>query len=86
LFGLQGLDSLTHSLFWSLLVNIGVYLTVSLWRAPSGQEASQALLFVDVFERTDRFRVTRCFGAAVPSCPTCCACVSVIWRDKAQPV
>jgi hypothetical protein len=43
LFGLQGLDSLTHSLFWSLLVNIGAYLTVSLWRAPSGQEASQAL-------------------------------------------
>ena len=54
LFGLQGLDSLTHSLFWSLLVNIGAYLGVSLWRAPSGQEASQALLFVDVFERTDR--------------------------------
>ena len=54
LFGLQGLDGLTHSLFWSLLVNIGAYLGVSLWRAPSGQEASQALLFVDVFERTDR--------------------------------
>jgi signal transduction histidine kinase len=54
LLGLQGLDSLTHSLFWSLLVNIGAYLGVSLWRAPSGQEASQALLFVDVFERTNR--------------------------------
>jgi hypothetical protein len=27
LLGLQGLDSLTHSLFWSLLLNIGVYLT-----------------------------------------------------------
>jgi Na+/proline symporter/nitrogen-specific signal transduction histidine kinase len=52
LFGLQGLDNLTHSLFWSLLVNIGAYVGLSLWRAPSGQEASQALLFVDVFERT----------------------------------
>ena len=52
LFGLQGLDGLTHSLFWSLLVNAGAYLSLSLWRAPSGQEASQALLFVDVFERT----------------------------------
>jgi signal transduction histidine kinase len=52
LLGLQGLDNLTHSLFWSLLVNIGAYVGLSLWRAPSGQEASQALLFVDVFKRT----------------------------------
>jgi Na+/proline symporter/signal transduction histidine kinase len=50
--GLQGLDSLTHALFWSLLVNTGVYVGVSLWRPPSGQEASQAMLFVDVFKRT----------------------------------
>ncbi|HEX5698620.1 MAG TPA: sensor histidine kinase [Rhodoferax sp.] len=52
LFGLRGLDNLTHSLFWSLLANIGAYVGLSLWRAPNGQEASQALLFVDVFKRT----------------------------------
>ena len=52
LFGLQGLDYLTHSLFWSLLANAGLYVAVSLWRAPSAREASQALLFVDVFKRT----------------------------------
>jgi len=52
LFGLQGLDYLTHSLFWSLLANVGLYVAVSLWRAPSAREASQALLFVDVFKRT----------------------------------
>ena len=52
LFGLRGLDGLTHSLFWSLLLNIGAYVGVSVWRAPSAREASQALLFVDVFERT----------------------------------
>ncbi len=51
LLGLQGLDGLTHSLFWSLLVNVVAYVGLSLWRAPSGQEASQALLFVDVFQR-----------------------------------
>ena len=44
--GLSGLDNLTHSLFWSLLVNIVAYVGLSLWRAPSGQEAGQALLFV----------------------------------------
>ncbi len=52
LFGLGGMDNLTHSLFWSLLLNIGAYVGVSLWRAPSAREASQALLFVDVFQRT----------------------------------
>ena len=51
LFGLTGLDGLTHSLFWSLLANVGAYVAVSLARAPSAQETSQALLFVDVFER-----------------------------------
>ena len=56
LLGLRGLDSLTHSLFWSLLANVGAYVAVSLWRAPSAREASQALLFVDVFQRTGQRR------------------------------
>lgn len=51
LFGLTGLDTLTHSLFWSLLVNVGLYVGLSLLRAPSAREASQALLFVDVFRQ-----------------------------------
>ncbi|HUP07345.1 MAG TPA: ATP-binding protein, partial [Caldimonas sp.] len=51
LLGLSGLDSLTHSLLWSLLANAGLYVGVSLWRAPSARETSQAVLFVDVFER-----------------------------------
>lgn len=52
LFGLDGLDHLTHSLFWSLLFNTGAYVLVSVWRGPSVREATQAVLFVDVFERT----------------------------------
>ncbi|GAB4216603.1 MAG: ATP-binding protein [Rhodoferax sp.] len=52
LLGLHGMDGLTHSLFWSLLVNAGALVVLSLWRGPSGAEASQALLFVDVFERS----------------------------------
>ncbi len=50
--GLAGLDSLTHSLFWSLFVNIAAYVAVSLWKRPTAHETSQALLFVDVFQRT----------------------------------
>jgi Na+/proline symporter/nitrogen-specific signal transduction histidine kinase len=52
--GLVGLDNLSHSLFWSLLVNISAYVGISLWRTPSAAEASQALLFVDVFQRTSQ--------------------------------
>ncbi len=52
LLGLSGLDNLSHSLFWSLLANLGAYVGVSLWRSPNAAEASQALLFVDVFGRS----------------------------------
>jgi Na+/proline symporter/nitrogen-specific signal transduction histidine kinase len=52
LLGLTGMDNLTHSLFWSLLANVVAFVGVSLWRTPSAAETSQALLFVDVFERT----------------------------------
>ncbi|MDT3679775.1 MAG: sensor histidine kinase [Burkholderiaceae bacterium] len=48
LFGMTRLDGLTHALFWSLLVNAGLYVVVSLARRPSAREASQAMLFVDV--------------------------------------
>jgi Na+/proline symporter/nitrogen-specific signal transduction histidine kinase len=56
LLGLGGFDPLTHALFWSLLGNVGLYVGVSLWRSPSVAEASQALLFVDVFERSSQLQ------------------------------
>ncbi len=52
LFGIVGLDPIAHSLFWSLSVNIGAYLCVSLWRRPNAVEAGQAMLFVDVFRQS----------------------------------
>ncbi len=51
--GLTGLDNLTHALLWSLLANIGLFVGVSLARAPSLREMQQALRFVDVFRRDD---------------------------------
>jgi Na+/proline symporter/nitrogen-specific signal transduction histidine kinase len=51
LFGLGGLDNLTHALLWSLLANIGLFVAVSLARAPSAREMRQALRFVDVFRQ-----------------------------------
>ena len=59
LFGITGLDALSHSLFWSLTVNIALYVGLSMLRAPSAREQSQALLFADVFTR----------GEAAPDAP-----------------
>ena len=51
LFGLQGLDDITHCLFWSMLANIGCYVGISLLQRPSAAEHSQATLFVDVVKQ-----------------------------------
>jgi signal transduction histidine kinase len=47
LFGLRGLDDITHCLFWSMLFNIGAYAGVSLVTKPTLAEQIQANLFVD---------------------------------------
>ncbi|MEQ9607006.1 MAG: ATP-binding protein, partial [Kiloniellaceae bacterium] len=52
LFGLQGLDSLSHAMFWSMLANIGGYVIVSLLARQSAIERIQAVLFVDVFRHS----------------------------------
>jgi hypothetical protein len=52
LFGLGGLDEITHCLFWSLLANIGCYVGISLARRPGAAEHSQATLFVDALRHT----------------------------------
>jgi PAS domain S-box-containing protein len=49
--GLTGLDKLSHAFFWSLLVNAGTFVSVSLLTAPSPVEEEQARRFVGVFER-----------------------------------
>ena len=60
LFGLTGLDEISHSMFWSMLANVGLYVSVSLAGRPGLAERSQATLFVDVFRRTHgRERVWR---------------------------
>nr|WP_315487165.1 sensor histidine kinase [uncultured Undibacterium sp.] len=46
LFGLGGLDVITHCIVWSLLANLSAYIGVSLMRAPNVGEARQANLFV----------------------------------------
>jgi signal transduction histidine kinase len=52
LFGLGGLDEISHCLFWSFFANIGAYVAVSIMRPPTAAEASQATLFVDALKHT----------------------------------
>jgi Na+/proline symporter/signal transduction histidine kinase len=47
LFGLEGLDQVSHALFWSLLANVCAYAGVSLSGSQNGVEKAQAILFVD---------------------------------------
>jgi Na+/proline symporter/signal transduction histidine kinase len=50
LFGLQGLDDVTHCLFWSMLANVGLYVGISLCQRLSATDHSQATLFVDALK------------------------------------
>lgn len=50
LFGLTGLDDISHALFWSMLANVGAYVAVSLAGTQGLRERAQAVLFVDVFK------------------------------------
>ena len=49
LFGLAGLDQISHAMIWSMIANVGAYCAVSLSGSPSAEEHRQASLFVDVF-------------------------------------
>ncbi len=52
LFGLAGLDTITHAMIWSMIANIGAYVAFSLLGRQGAAEHSQATLFVDVFTQT----------------------------------
>jgi signal transduction histidine kinase len=52
LFGLRGLDEVSHALFWSMLANVGGFVGVSLASRQSAVEKTQATLFVDAYAHT----------------------------------
>ena len=47
LFGLTGMDPVSHAMFWSALLNIGGYVGVSLAGRPGAAERAQAVQFVE---------------------------------------
>lgn len=51
LFGLTEFDPLVHALFWSMSINIALFIGVSLLTEPTPLARLQATLFIDVFRR-----------------------------------
>jgi hypothetical protein len=49
LFGVSGLDTITHAMMFSMLANAGAYVLVSVFGRAGGAEQAQAVAFVDVF-------------------------------------
>ncbi len=54
LFGLDGMSPVAHGLFWSLFINVGLYVGLSLNTRPTAVEHSQARAFVDVLPLSTR--------------------------------
>jgi Na+/proline symporter/nitrogen-specific signal transduction histidine kinase len=52
LFGLYMADATTHTMVWSMLANIGLYVAVSVFTRQSATEHNQANHFVNVFAET----------------------------------
>jgi len=56
LFGLEGMDQISHAAFWSLLANTVLYVFVSLTTSASALEYSQANLFVNIYHVEQRYQ------------------------------
>lgn len=54
LFGLEGMDSISHGLFWSLLLNIFCYVYYSINSHQSSIDYNQAVIFVDIFKYSEQ--------------------------------
>ncbi len=65
LFGLTGMDLWSHSLFWSMLFNIGSYIICSILLNQNEQERDQVHKFIGIFSheeihrRTERTRLSK---------------------------
>ncbi|WP_371322663.1 sensor histidine kinase [Dechloromonas sp. ZY10] len=84
LFGLSGLDEITHALWWSLLFNLGLYLTVSLFGRRDALEAAQAERFVDVEQASQALVATGLWRGKVAAEPLLALLERFLGRDRAR--
>ena len=55
-FGIDGMDPTVHAVFWSLLLNTGVFIVMSLLTFPKPLERLQGAQFVNVFDHSGQAR------------------------------
>ena len=67
LLGLEGLDNISHALFWSMLGNIGCLVGISLFAKQNAVEQVQAKLFVDVLQESGKEQAYFWHGTATVS-------------------
>ncbi len=53
LFGLEGFDSISHSLIWSMFFNVFLFVVVSLYSRQKTQEVYQAEIFVNIYKHAE---------------------------------
>ncbi|MCI2398998.1 ATP-binding protein [Aliiroseovarius subalbicans] len=56
LFGVEGMDPVVHAIFWSMVINTGLFFLFSLVSFPSPLERLQGAQFVNVFEHSGAAR------------------------------
>ncbi len=84
LLGLEGMDAITHSLMWSLFVNVFLYVTCSFISQQNAKELNQAEVFVDIFKYSNVYESSIVWKgtAYVPELKS--VLVSFLGRRKAE--
>ncbi|GAA3689782.1 hypothetical protein GCM10022267_90570 [Lentzea roselyniae] len=59
LLGIEGMDNISHGMFWSMLVNIGAFVAVSLLGRQNPRDQAQAVMFVDALADPRKPRLWR---------------------------
>ncbi len=64
-----GFNQYAHAVFWSMLVNVGLYIGISVFTRQTAIEHTQANLFVDVFRYSEEIQRSRFWRgtASIPS-------------------
>lgn len=85
LFGLgDGLDLISHGVLWSLLVNVGMYVWVSLFSRQTALDQIQALRFVEVFNEAAARRASRLSRSTIPGDQLDAELVRFLGPERAQ--
>ncbi|MFS8105119.1 histidine kinase [Lentzea alba] len=59
LLGITGMDNISHGMFWTMVVNVGCYVVISLLGKQNPREQAQAVQFVNALEEPSQLAMLR---------------------------